>query len=242
MLQNECLFECDVGTANEDDSSGCCYQLTDKLQEFLPADMYLLEYKNMNKKNESADRLKIFYSKFFQAYNVNPGKKIGTQNNSKYFDIFGILPLELLPASYIPFNYKNYEMNLDRLSKGALFTEEDYKRVFIDLDYSKLNKEKDNEKEKDVVGKQFITDTDLKNYLEYCLKERLNNPKAIFNAYNIKNMANIAIILWIIVIVNGFTVLFYYYRDIYSYILLFITILLVLIAIIWKMIYILNID
>ena len=237
-MATECNISCDVyieeGEAGEKYTK-CCYQLTDKLQEFLPADMYLLEYKNINKKNESIDRLQIFYNTFFQGYNVNPDKKIDTQNNSKYFDMFGILPLELLPASYIPFNYKNYEMNLDRLSKGDLFTEDDYKRVFIDLDYSK--EVKDNE-----VGKKFITETELKNYLEYCLKERLNNPKSIFNAYNINNMAIVAIIFWIIVIINGFNVVFYYYRDIYSYILLFITILLVLIAIIWKMIYILNID
>jgi hypothetical protein len=230
----KCDPSCDVFDDGQDYNK-CCYQLTDKLQEFLPADMYLLEYKNTNKKNESIDRLKIFYNTFFQDYIVNPDKKIDTQNNSKYFDMFGILPLELLPASYIPFNYKNYEMNLDRLSKGDLFTEDDYKRVFIDLDYSKEVKE-------DEVGKQFITETELKKYLEYCLKERLNNPKSIFNAYNINNMAIVAIIFWIIVIINGFNVVFYYYRDIYSYILLFITILLVLIAIIWKMIYILNID
>jgi len=230
----ECNPSCDVFDVGQDYNK-CCYKLTDKLQEFLPADMYLLEYKNTNKKNESIDRLKIFYNTFFQDYIVNPDKKIDTQYNSKYFDMFGILPLELLPASYIPFNYKKYEMNLDRLSKGDLFTEDDYKRVFIDLDYSKEVKE-------DEVGKKFITETELKNYLEYCLKERLNNPKSIFNAYNINNMAIVAIIFWIIVIINGFNVIFYYYRDIYSYILLFITILLVLIAIIWKMIYILNID
>ena len=131
-MATECNISCNVEI--EEGEAGkkytkCCFQLTDKLQEFLPADMYLLEYKNINKKNESIDRLKIFYNTFFQGYNVNPDKKIDTQNNSKYFDMFGILPLELLPASYIPFNYKNYEMNLDRLSKGDLFTEDDQSRV-----------------------------------------------------------------------------------------------------------------
>ena len=233
---DKCTFDCEVGTANDDDYSNCCFELTKKLQEFLPTDTYMLEYKNINKKNESTDRLKIFYNTFFQNYNVNPDKKINTQNNSRYFDMFGILPLELLPASYIPFNYKNYEMNLDRLSKGDLFTDDDYKKIFIDFDNSELHDDKDE------VGKKFITEKDLKNYLEYCLKERLNNPKSIFNAYNVNNMTIIAIILWIIIIINAFSVLFYYYRDIYSYILLFITILLILIAIIWKMFYILNID
>ena len=49
-------------------------------------------------------------------------------------------------------------------------------------------------------------------------------------------------ILWFIIIIQIFNILYYYYRDIYSYILLFITILTILIAIIWKMIYILNVD
>ena len=221
----------------------CCYALADKTREFLHSDTYILDYKNIKNSEEVADRMKVFYSKFFQSYNVVPSEKINGRYqdagkddntkylNGKYFDIFGIIPIELVPASYIPFNYKNYEMNLDRLSKGDVFTEDDYKRIL--LDYKKLP---------DPSNRSYITDKDLKGYLEYCLKDQLNNPKAIFNAYSINNMASLVIVLWALIIGMLINILFYYYRDTYSYILLFITILLILAAVIWKMIYILNVD
>ena len=232
-------------TLNTNAGNHCCYALADKTREFLHSDTYILDYKNIKNSEEVADRMKVFYSKFFQSYNVVPSEKINGRYqdagkdantntkylNGKYFDIFGIIPIELVPASYIPFNYKNYEMNLDRLSKGDVFTEDDYKRVL--LDYKKLP---------DPSNKSYITDKDLKGYLEYCLKDQLNNPKAIFNAYSINNMASLVIVLWALIIGMLINILFYYYRDTYSYILLFVTILLILAAVIWKMIYILNVD
>ena len=191
----------------------------------------MLNYKNNNNSEENIDRLKILYNKFFQPYNVLPNQKINKQNNEKYFNTFGIIPLELMPASYIPFNYKNYDINLDRLKKGDIFFEDDYKKVFLDY-YQKP----------DSPNEKYITETDLKNYLIFCLKEKLNNPKSIFNAYSVTTMIIILLILWFFVIIMLLYILFYYYRDIYTYILLFTTIILVLFAIIWKMIYILNID
>jgi len=207
------------------------YDMIGKMREFLHSDVYMLEYKNMNKSEENTDRIKILYSKFFQPYKVIPEKKIDYENNGNYFDIFGIIPLELLPASYIPFNYKNYEINLDRLSKGDLFSDDDYKRIFFD--YNQLPNPSNT---------IYISDKDLKKYLEFCLKEKLNNPKSIFNSYNVNTISVLVCILWFIIIIQIFNILYYYYRDIYSYILLFITILTILIAIIWKMIYILNVD
>ena len=109
----------------KDNEIFCCYDLIGKISEFLHSDTYMLEYKNINKNSENVDRIKILYSKFFQPYNIKGNKKIDIENNGKYYDIFGIIPLELLPASYIPFNYKNYEMNLDRLSKGNIFSDSD---------------------------------------------------------------------------------------------------------------------
>jgi hypothetical protein len=216
---------------NENIDNYCCYDFINKQGEFLHTDTHMLEYKNNNKREENIDRIKIFYNKFFQPYNVLPNNKINKENNEKYFNIFGIIPLELIPASYIPFNYKNYDLNLDRLKKGDIFFEEDYKKVF--LDYNKYPNPLD---------KKYISEKDLKEYLVFCLKEKLNNPKSIFNAYSITTMTIILLILWFFIIIMFMYILFYYYRDIYSYILLFTTIILVLFAIIWKMIYILNID
>ena len=190
----------------------------------------MLNYKNSNKKEENIDRMKIFYNKFFQPYYSNEKEKI--KDKKKYFDIFGIIPLELIPASYLPFNYKNYDMNLDRLKNGNKFFEDDYKEVFFDYDKTQAVLETTN----------YIDENDLKEYLMLCLKDKLNNPKSIFNAYSINTMAIILIILWFFIISMLLYILFYYYRDIYTYILLFITVILVLFAIIWKMIYILNIE
>ena len=207
------------------------YNMIGKMREFLHSDVHMLEFKNSSKNEENIDRIKIFYSKFFQPYKIIPEEKIDYNNNGNYFDIFGIIPLELLPASYIPFNYKNYEINLERLSKGDMFSEDDYKRIFFD--YNQLP---------NPFNKNYISEEELKKYLEFCLKEKLNNPKSIFNSYNVNIITILVCILWFIIIIQIFKILFYYYRDIYSYILLFITMLTVLIAIIWKMIYILNVD
>jgi len=215
----------------KDSEHNCCYDLKTKLHEFLQTDNYMLDYKNLFKKEENVDRLKVLYSKFFQPYSVLQNNKVCAEINEKYFDIFGIIPLELIPASYIPFNYKNYDMNLDRLKKGEIFFEDDYKRVFVDYN-----------QHPDALDKTYISEKDLKEYLEFCLKDKLNNPKSIFNAYSIYTMTFLVCLLWFFIVIMMLYVLFYYYRDIYSYILLFTTILLVLIAIIWKMIYILNID
>lgn len=214
----------------------CNYDLANKMREFLHKDTYILEYTNNIKKKENDDRMKVFYSKFFQPYNVNKDHKIDRTNNQYYFNTFGIIPLELIPASYIPFNYKNFEMNLDRLTKGDTFYEEDYKKIFVDYDSVKK------ETTKDTIPNHYINEIDLKEYLTYCLKDKLSDPKAIFNAYNIQRMTGHVMVLWFFIIIMMLSVMYYYYRDIYSYILLGITIVLVFIAIVWKMIYILNID
>jgi hypothetical protein len=225
---SKCLNEkCD----NNSIDNNCCYNLISKQGEFLHTDTYMLDYKNNNKKEENIDRMKIFFNKLFQPYNVLPTQKINKEYNEKYFNTFGLIPLELIPASYIPFNYKNYDINLDRLKKGDIFTEEDYKRVFLDYNIHP-----------DLPNTKYITETDLKEYLVFCLKEKLNNPKTIFNAYSVTTMVIILLILWFFIIIMFLYILFYYYRDIYEYILLFTIIILVLFAIIWKMIYILNID
>lgn len=217
--------------ANNSDNE-CCYNLLRKMSEFLQKDAYMLDYTNIIKKEDNVDRMKVFYSKFFQPYSVLPHKKIDNDNNGKYLKTFGIIPLELLPASYIPFNYKNYEMNLDRLTKGDIFYEDDYKRMFIDY-----------HKHPDPGSKTLFNEkTGLKKYLEYCLKDKLNSPKAIYNAYSIIPMTVIVCLIWLIVIVMMLYIIFYYYRNVYSYILIFIIGLLVLIAIVWKMVYILNMD
>lgn len=224
--KDKCNYDCE-----KYDTAPCCYDLKKKISEFLYSDTYMLDYKNINKKEENVDRMKVLYSKLFQPYKILKNNKVCKEYNGKYFDIFGIIPLELIPASYIPFNYKNYDMNLDRLKKGEIFSENDYKRVFIEYN-----------EHPDPTDIKHISEKNLKKYLNYCLQDKLNNPISIFNAYTINTMKIILCIYWFFILIMLLYVLFYYYREVYSYILLFTTIILVVIAIIWKMIYILNID
>lgn len=242
VAENTRLKECgsgkDCGDSKYSDNEGyaCCYDLASKTREFLHKDTYILEHTNNIKKGEDNDRIKVFYSKFFQPYKVNKKQKIDSENNQYYFNTFGILPLELIPASYIPFNYTNFDMNLDRLSRGEIFYEDDYKKIFVDYDSVKK------EATKTTIPNNYINDTDLKDYLTYCLKDKLSDPKACFNKYGIRRMTGSVCFLWFFIIIMMLFVLYYYFRDIYSYILLGITISVVFVAIIWKMIYILNID
>uniref|UniRef100_A0A6C0LE49 Uncharacterized protein n=1 Tax=viral metagenome TaxID=1070528 RepID=A0A6C0LE49_9ZZZZ len=228
-------FNLDSDKAQKPNRSECCYDLAKKMREFLHKDTYMLRYpENTKMDDEITDRMRILYGKFFQAYTVRTSKPISSSDNGRYFNIFGILPLELMPASYIPFNYKKFDMNLDRLTKGESFTDDDYKKIFVDYDPT-LKKIKGNET-------KYIDGDDLKKYLTYCLDKKLSNPKAIFNAYNTYRMTTSVCVFWFFIIILMLFVMYYYYRDVYSYILVGITILVVLIAIISKMIYILNLD
>lgn len=221
---------------NDPDRSSCCYDLVKKMREFLHKDTYMLRYpENTKEDKDNTDRMRVLYSKFFQSYIVKTSKPIDQSNNGRYFNTFGILPLELIPASYIPFNYKRFDMNLDRLSKGEAFTEDDYKMIFADYNPT-LKKIDKTDKTK------YIDEDDLKKYLTYCLEKRLSNPNAIFNAYSTQRMTTIVCMLWFFIIIMLLFMLYSKYRDIYSYILVGITIIVVLIAIISKMIYILNLD
>lgn len=228
-------FKISAEVIENSERSKCCYDLAKKMREFLHKDTYMLRYpENTKKDDEITDRMRILYGKFFQAYTVRTTKPISTTDNGRYFNIFGILPLELMPASYIPFNYKKFDMNLDRLTKGESFTHDDYKKIFVDYDPT-LKKTQGNET-------KYIDGDDLKKYLKYCLEKKLSNPKAIFNAYNTYRMTTSVCVFWFFIIILMLFVLYSYYRDAYSYILLGIIIIVVLIAIISKMIYILNLD
>ena len=84
----ESVKKCETVKCESDTENTCCYNLKIKLREFLQTDNYILDYKNLVKKEENVDRLKVFYSKFFQPYSVLPNKKICSEFNDKYFNIF----------------------------------------------------------------------------------------------------------------------------------------------------------
>ena len=130
--------------------------------------------------------------------------------------IFGILPIELMPSSYIPLNYKNYSRNINRITKDNSFIDDDYKQVI-----TKYDSIKDDE----------IIAEKLKNILIY-----LKSDDSLHNMFNLNIFAINIILVWSFVIVMFMRILYYYYSEI-NYIFACIVISYLFIAIIWKMIY-----
>ena len=132
---------------------------------------------------------------------------------------FGILPIESMPSSYIPLNYKNYSRNLNRIARNDIFTHDDYCKVFKDFKKSNSNYFK----------------SKIQKILESLLKS-FNSDNSLYNNFKLNVFSIHLIIIWSIVIITFMCILFYYYSQI-NYILAIIVIVYLIVAIIWKMIY-----
>jgi len=132
---------------------------------------------------------------------------------------FGILPIESMPSSYIPLNYKNYSRNLNRIARNDIFTHEDYTKIFSNFKKTTINVFKSN----------------IQNKLEKLLKT-FNSDDSLYNKFKLNVFSIVLIIIWSIVIITLMIILFYYYSQI-NYILAIIVIAYLTIAIIWKIIY-----
>ena len=66
--ETEKELKCSIADCEQEDNGTeiCCYNLPRKMREFLHKDTYLLEYKNTIKRDDSIDRMRVLYSKFFQ--------------------------------------------------------------------------------------------------------------------------------------------------------------------------------
>jgi len=132
---------------------------------------------------------------------------------------FGILPIESMPSSYIPLNYKNYSRNLNRIARNDIFTHEDYSKIFSNFDNLHINRFK----------------SDIQKILEEILKS-FNKDDSLYNKFKLNTFSIVLIIIWSIVIITSMIILLYYYSQI-NYILAIIVIAYLTIAIVWKMIY-----
>jgi len=132
---------------------------------------------------------------------------------------FGILPIESMPSSYIPLNYKNYSRNLNRIARNDIFTHDDYSKIFGNFDKSNINSFK----------------STIEKILEDLLKS-FNSDDSLYNKFKLNIFSIHLIIIWSIVIITFMRILFYYYSQI-NYILAMIVITYLTIAIMWKMIY-----
>ena len=99
------------------------------LKEFQQPYNYMLYSKEENIDEEYRYRL---LSNIFTDTTYSP------KFNTKYLYLFGIFPCDNMPASYIPFNYKELSRNFNRISKNNTFTKNDYSKEFIPgMDYKK---------------------------------------------------------------------------------------------------------
>jgi hypothetical protein len=134
------------------------------------------------------------------------------------WNLFGIFPCDNMPASYIPFNYKQLSRNFNRISKNNTFTKEDYATEFIPgMDYKK----------------------ELSAKLDRLIKG-FRSKHSIYNNLYTTPFIIILIIFWAVVILSFMYIFYYYYSSAFNYILSFVLFALLLFAIIFKMFYIVH--
>ena len=170
---------------------------------------YLYRLKSKDKYNEDEEyRYRLLSNLLFTPY---------SQRDPEYLHFFGILPCELLPAAYLPMNYKNHIRNFNRLSKNDKYSHDNYNDTF-DGDFN-------------INDKKNIKDN-LKKYLT-----NFENKNSLYNSFNYQALAINLIILWTIVIFMIMYVSLYYYAELFNYVLAIILTMLLVGSIIWKMIY-----
>lgn len=150
--------------------------------------------------------------------------KIENDDDSIY--VYGVLPVDMIPAAYLPFRYDNPDINFNRLTYNDTLPDSYYKSVFK---LSDLNT-------KDI----GVVKNDLKKLFRNILSNRLNNPQSIYNSFNINMMIVIACLFWFVILIFLMKVLYYSHNTIYTYLIFVFIVVLLLFAVVWKMIYTLQ--
>lgn len=141
--------------------------------------------------------------------------------NSSNNNAISLIVEKILPASYIPFLHNNSDKNSENFIKEYEIKDDDY-NVFYNKNIC-INK----------------GDECLKNILKDNLNNSINNldiSKKCYNEFNIYNLIYVCIISWIIILCLILNIIYYYYKSIYTYILIIATTILLGIAVIFKMI------
>lgn len=180
-----------------------------KLKEFQKPYLYRLK-SNDKYNNDEEYRYRLLSNLLFTPY---------SQRDPEYLHFFGILPCELLPAAYLPMNYKNHIRNFNRLSKNDKYSEADYKDIFND----NFN----------INDKKSIKEELKKILINFESKDSLYN-------FNYLPLTINLIILWTIVIFTIMYISLYYYAELFNYVIAIILTMLLVGSIIWKMIYTLQ--
>lgn len=178
------------------------------LKEFIQPYNFMLYSKEENIDEEYRYRL---LTKIFTDTTYSP------KDDPKYLYLFGIFPCDNIPASYIPFNYKQLSRNFNRISRNNTFTKEDYSKVFE----TSANKK------------------ELSAKLDKLIKG-LRSKHSIYNNLYTIPFVIILIIFWTIVLLGFIYIFYYYYYSAFNYILASILFALLLFAIIFKMFHVIH--
>jgi hypothetical protein len=176
-----------------------------KLKEFQVPYLYML--KSLDYNVDEIYRYRLITQSLLKKYD---------EKDPEYLYLFGLLPCDLIPAAYIPFNYKNFTRNFNRISKNDLFRLEHYKKVYGD-------------------GFELPQKDAIKKKFNEILKD-FDNPHTLYNFEFLYFTMNI-IILWIFVVVLFMYIFCYYYNNVFNYIMAGIIFALLTFSIVWKMIY-----
>lgn len=126
-----------------------------------------------------------------------------------------------LPATYIPFLHNNSEKKSENFIKEFEINNNDY-NIFYLTNNCDINNEKA-----------------CKDLFKNNLNNSINNldiPTKCYNDFNIYNLIYICIFSWIIILCFILNEIYYYYKSIYVYILIIATIILLGIAVMFKMV------
>jgi hypothetical protein len=179
------------------------------LKEFQQPYLYMLSSKDEDKNEEYRYRL---LSNIFLDTTYNP------KHDPKYLYLFGIFPCHNIPASYIPFNYKQISRNFNRISKNNSFTKNNYKEVL----------------------KPEYTDSKiLAGKLDNLIKG-FRSKHSIYNNLYTTPFVIILVIFWTLIILAFMYIFYFYNYYIFNYILAIILFVLLMFAIIFKMFYIIH--
>ena len=126
------------------------------------------------------------------------------------------LPLRNLPVSYFPFYYNEIESSVEKMKKLVPLLE----------NYTKVNgKDKEDAATYDINIDQLFS-----------LLTTLEEPYQPFNSNNVKHIRNVVVISWAIIIFLILKLLHYFIGDKYTYFILFMIVLFLIIATIWALV------
>lgn len=167
---------------------------------------------------------------------VHSSRNINDDNDSIY--LYGMLPVDKIPAAYLPFRYDNPDINFNKLTYNDTLPDNYYTNVFRVND--KILKSKTDAYPNDNARAVQEFKKELKTHFSFYLVDRLHNPLSIFNSFISKWLVFYTCIFWMIILIFLMKMLYYHFSSVYTYVIFGMIIALLVFAVLWKMFYTLQ--